>query len=193
MSSGVERFFWKDIDALAFYDQRALAKYIGVEFQLHTTIVVDDEVVEVRVPLTLHSVVDILPAGSDRMNGREFFYLEFSTAPEQETIAQGVYVIEHRDLGVFRLFLSPRRSDLFQAVPDDDPIVVSTNTNLYRAIVYRLAYSAMGSVVAQGADWPVHASRFNPDSSLDFAPAVTGDVISAEAVFEEGYGPQGEE
>jgi len=53
----IQRFFWKDIDSLAFYDQRTLAKYIGVEFQLHTTI--DD--VAVRVPMTLQSLVDILP------------------------------------------------------------------------------------------------------------------------------------
>jgi len=38
----------------------------------------------------------------------------------------------------------------------------------------------------------VHASRFNPDASLDFAPAVAGYVVSAEAVFEEGYNAQGE-
>lgn len=179
MAKGIERFFWKGIDSLAFYDQRVLANYIGVGFQLHTTI--DD--VAVRVPLTLRSLVDLLPAGSDRMNGREFFYLLFETGVEQDTLAEGVYVCEHRELGAFRLFLSPRRVDKFEAgeiegeEEETEPVVVSTDTNLYRAIVYRIAYSAMGSEVAQNTDWPIHASRFNPESSMGFAPSVVGDYI----------------
>ena len=85
------------------------------------------------------------------MNGREFFHLDFSTAVEEETDRGGVYVFEHRELGIFPLFLSPRRIDLFEPGEVEgeedvtEPIVVSTGTNLYRAIVSRLAYSAMGS------------------------------------------------
>lgn len=185
MSTGTERFFWKGIDALAFYDQRTFAKYVGAEFRVH--------VGAERVPVTLTTLMDILPADADRTNGREFFYLLFEADVQQETLAQGIYVVEHRELGVFRLLLSPRRSDLFQVVIDDDPIIVSANTNLYRAIVNRIAYSVMGSQAAQNTEWPVNASRFNPDSSLSFAPSVAGEYINDDAVFEEGYGPQGEE
>ena len=42
----IERFFWRGIDSLAFYDQRTFAKYVGVGIQLHTTI----ENVAVRIP-----------------------------------------------------------------------------------------------------------------------------------------------
>lgn len=173
MSSILERFFWKGVDSLAFYDQATFVRYLGADFQVSA---------DASLVMTLRGVTDVLPPDADRSNGREFFYLLFETDTDEPALAEGVYDFGHRELGTFQLLIAPRRVDLFavgdlSGEGDVEPVVVSTGTNRYRAIVNRIAYSAMGSKDARLTDWPLAAARFNPDSAAGFAPAVTGDYI----------------